>query len=471
MKVDELLYWNGFGGFDEESNEYVINANKRDKTPVPWSHIIANEKMGSIITNNGGGNTWFGNSREFKITNWSNDSISDRPSEVCVFSDGNFSFGAMPNLNDDLEYSVRYGFGYANFILEMDSCCCNTKIFIPRNKNMKFYCFEFENKTDLKKNIYFDFLVDPILGVAREYSKKHVVVHRMNDYTRIFNRYNDNYSEYDVVFYSDLTSDGLFYKLDNMQNVVSGSFEVGPNSKKEFFVCIEVVDKDEMFSRLTINDVNRLFVDTVDFWKSFLGKIKVKTPVKSFDLMLNGWSLYQCVVSRIWGRNSFYQSGGAFGFRDQLQDILSLLFIEPKIARKQILYHAEHQFVEGDVLHWWHPEKNNGVRTRYSDDLLWLPFCVCEYVNVTGDENILDEEVSYVSCEPLLENEIERYQEVQVTDFSESLFLHCKRAIEKNLDFDELPLIGGGDWNDGMNNIFGESVWLRIFSLYGFRYV
>lgn len=466
MKFDDLLYWNGFGGFDEVSDEYVIKVNRENRTPVPWSHIIANEKMGAIVTNNGGGNTWFGNSREFKLTNWSNDSVSDRPSEVCVFSDGVFSFGALPNLNDDFEYVARYGFGYACFDVQAGDYFCSTKVFIPNDRNVKFYFFEFENKSCECKNIYFDFLCDPILGVAREFSKKHVVVNKSEECTRIFNRYNDNYSDYDVLIYSDLCFGGKNFSLDNMINAISKSFNVEPNSKKEFFVAIEVCEKNKEYSEVTFGDVKKYFDDTVSFWKAFLGRIRVKTPVKSFDLMLNGWSLYQCVVSRLWGRNSFYQSGGAFGFRDQLQDVLALLVVEPGMARKQILYHAGHQFVEGDVLHWWHPERDNGVRTRFSDDLLWLPFCVCEYVSVTGDESILDEEVFYVSAPPLLADEMERYQEVERLDFSESLFLHCKRAIEKNLNFEELPLIGCGDWNDGMNTVYGESVWLRIFLVF-----
>ena len=203
----------------------------------------------------------------------------------------------------------------------------------------------------------------------------------------------------------------------------------------------------------------------MDYWNEMTSKIKVKTPVESMNLLMNGWLLYQTMVSRLWGRTSFYQAGGAFGFRDQLQDSLMMLYYDASITRKQILYHAAHQFPEGDVLHWWHPEKDNGIRTRYSDDLLWLPFVLCEYVQKEKDVEILREEIPYVQMELLKEGENEKYETTKQTDYTESLYFHVKRAVEKSLSFGEhgLPKMGSGDWNDGMNGIFGESVWLGFF--------
>lgn len=195
------------------------------------------------------------------------------------------------------------------------------------------------------------------------------------------------------------------------------------------------------------------------------GKIKVKTPVESMNIMLNGWLLYQTLVSRMWGRTSFYQAGGAYGFRDQLQDSLMMLYINPEITKNQIIYHSKHQFKEGDVLHWWHPEKGSGIRTRYTDDLLWLPYLICEYVEKEGDYSILDVETSYVVCDALGDCEGERYGEVTRTNEKETIYNHAIRAIEKSLNFAEngLPKMGTGDWNDGMNNIKGQSVWLGFF--------
>ena len=191
----------------------------------------------------------------------------------------------------------------------------------------------------------------------------------------------------------------------------------------------------------------------------------MKTPVESMNIMLNGWLIYQTIVSRLFARTGFYQAGGAYGFRDQLQDLIGILMINPALARKQIVYHAAHQFIEGDVLHWWHPEKDNGIRTRYKDDLLWLPYVVCEYIKVTGDEEILNEEISYIEGKKLLDEEDESYQENVKSHISENLYMHCKRAIDVSLNYGQngLPKMGSGDWNDGMNKVSGESVWLGFF--------
>jgi cellobiose phosphorylase len=183
------------------------------------------------------------------------------------------------------------------------------------------------------------------------------------------------------------------------------------------------------------------------------------------NILLNGWLIYQTIVCRLFARTSFYQAGGAFGFRDQLQDVLSLLEIEPELARQQILYHSKHQFEEGDVEHWWHPEKNNGIRTRYSDDLLWFPYTVCEYISTTGDYEILDEITPYIEMDKLKEDEDELYAESKDSITKENIYNHCIRAIEKSLRFRQngLPEMGSGDWNDGMNKVKGESIWLGFF--------
>lgn len=208
-----------------------------------------------------------------------------------------------------------------------------------------------------------------------------------------------------------------------------------------------------------------------DFWYELLTKIQVNTPLESMNLMLNGWAVYQTIVSRLWSRTGYYQSGGAIGFRDQLQDTLGIKYIESNIMRNQILKHARHQFIEGDVEHWWHEETNRGIRTRFSDDLLWLCYVVYEYIECTRDYNILDEEIPYLQGEILEEGTDERYDEYLESDIKEPLYMHCIRAIEKSLDFGEngLPKIGSGDWNDGLNTVGnkkrGESVWLRIFPI------
>ena len=218
-----------------------------------------------------------------------------------------------------------------------------------------------------------------------------------------------------------------------------------------------------------VENARRALIDTKSFWKDKLGKINVKTPDEAFNIMLNGWLMYQVIVCRIWARSSFYQSGGAYGFRDQLQDSLAALNIWPELTRNQILLHAAHQFVEGDAQHWWHEQQNKGTRTRFSDDRLWLPYVTAQYINVTGDSGILDIVVPFLEDEPLQEHEDERYSKPVVSSQSATVYDHCIRAIDISLKFGEhgLPLMGSGDWNDGMNTVGnkgkGESVWLGWF--------
>ena len=215
--------------------------------------------------------------------------------------------------------------------------------------------------------------------------------------------------------------------------------------------------------------VEAVFSNCVDYWESLLTKIQVKTPQPATDLILNRWSLYQAISCRIWGRTAFYQSSGAFGFRDQLQDVLALLPIKPEITRDQILRAAQHQFEEGDVLHWWHPPSGRGVRTRITDDLLWMPYVTAYYIQATGDFSILEEKINFLSAPPLTEEEEERYNEYPQTNTVYTLLDHCQRAIQHAATYgmNGLPLIGTGDWNDGLNKVGehgrGESVWLAWF--------
>lgn len=215
-------------------------------------------------------------------------------------------------------------------------------------------------------------------------------------------------------------------------------------------------------AREELNQVKR-------FWYELLTRIQVKTPLESMNIMLNGWAIYQTIVSRIWARAGYYQSGGAIGFRDQLQDTLGVKYIDSNLMKKQILIQARHQFIEGDVEHWWHEETKRGIRTRFSDDLLWLVYVVAEYVEYTGDKDILKEQIPYLQGEPLEEHTDERYDLYEESEKVGSLYEHCIKAIEKSLSFGEngLPKIGSGDWNDGLNTVGnkkkGESVWLGFF--------
>ena len=227
--------------------------------------------------------------------------------------------------------------------------------------------------------------------------------------------------------------------------------------------------KNVSYKYSKINNCKQELLKVKNKWKEILGRLQVYTPIESTNILLNGWVAYQTIVSRLIGRSGYYQSGGAFGFRDQLQDTLGLKYLDANIMKNQIIKHSKHQFIEGDVEHWWHEETGRGIRTRFSDDLLWLVFVTIEYINFTGDKSILEIETPFLKGEILQEGEDEKYDKYQETSFKESLYEHCKKAIERSLNFGEngLPKIGSGDWNDGFSTVGnkgkGESVWLGFF--------
>jgi cellobiose phosphorylase len=254
--------------------------------------------------------------------------------------------------------------------------------------------------------------------------------------------------------------------------------DLEPNATTEIvFLLGEAENADavrEIVARFHNPDAASAALQTTQaWWDRFLSTVEVQVPEKpgaEIEPLLNRWLLYQALSCRVWGRSAFYQSGGAFGFRDQLQDVLALLYAAPEIAREQIVRAAARQFVEGDVQHWWHPPVGGGVRTRISDDLLWLPFAVAQYVRVTGDTGILDEQIPFLTGKVLGPDEHESYFVPDITEETADLLEHCRRALAKGLTAGEmhgLPLIGGGDWNDGLNRVGvegkGESVWLAWF--------
>lgn len=453
-----MLYYNGFGGFSSDGKSYIIKTNEKT-TPMPWSHILANENFGTVVTANGGGYIWSGNSRENKITRWSNDVVLDRASERITIEFDNKSINVLP-YESLKNYEIEFGFGYAIYKYFCDVLNVETTLYVPLDENKKVNRIRISNLTSEYKTLKFKYFVCPVLGVAREYTKKHIAIQMDGNVVKIKNFYRDIYQN-EIIY---ITSSEPITANENDKNVeLFTEVVLTPYEEKTVFFeigidnsCPNYENEKKFFENIT---------KIQEFWNKKISKIKVKTPVESMNIMLNGWLLYQTIVSRLWGRTSFYQAGGAFGFRDQLQDSLIMLYYDTDYAKKQILYHARHQFKEGDVLHWWHPEKLNGIRTRYTDDLLWLPYLIYEYVKKENDYTILDEQLNYVKSKELEEDENERYSEVEIDDLRESLYLHALRAINKSLCFGEngLPEMGTGDWNDGMNNINGQSVWLGFF--------
>lgn len=451
MKENEMLYFNEYGGFSLDGKEYIIqNSNKT--TPLPWSHMIANKEFGTIVTANGGGYIWHKNSQANKITTWSNDCLKDTPSEKLMLRIDGKVINILPYDTLD-KYKIIYGFGYAKFLYEDENIFIETDIYVPIDKSKKVYEIKIESKND-NLNGVFEYRMEPVLGVTREFTKKHVVIEKKEDSIVLKNRYRENYSDEDV--YVKVSE--KINSFSNENNILF--FDALLEDKKTYKIQLEVQTEDDSFQDVQ-EDMRKIKV----FWEEKMGAIKVYTPIESMNIMMNGWLLYQTICCRLWARTSFYQAGGAFGFRDQLQDSMSLLWFDSDITRNQILYHAAHQFEQGDVLHWWHPEKNNGTRTRYTDDLLWLPYVLSRYVEFTGDTEILDERIPYVKADVLKDEEVERYTEVEVTAYDDTLYNHAKQAIKNGVKLAEngLPRMNGGDWNDGMNKIKGQSIWLGFF--------
>ncbi len=475
MNTKDLLYYNEFGGFEKETLNYIIRTQEKN-TPMPWSHIIANENFGTIVTSDGGGYTWHGNSRENKITTWSNEAVTNLPSEVISISYDNRTFNTMPrdNLN---EYEIRYGFGFAEYTHFSDIIESKLTIYVPIGKSEKVYVLNLKNKSIDNKSVEVNFAAEPVLGVDRTYTKKHLNFKEFENGIAVNNCYRDVYRDEEILFVCDRLAETEVWNQEvhiKSECVLKGISETTLCFriivKDSYNLCENNLDfKNETQNSKYTNNKHTNYFDELDeinkFWEEKFNKIKINTPLMSLNIMMNGWLEYQTLVSRLWGRTSFYQAGGAFGFRDQLQDVLMLLYTEPEASRKQILYHAKHQFKEGDVLHWWHPEKDNGIRSRCSDDFWWLPYVTAQYILKTKDYSILDEQIEYVKMDVLKEYEDEKYEVPQITDEKESLYMHAIRAIENGIQFGEngIPNIGSCDWNDGMNNIKGQSVWLGFF--------
>ena len=520
---EELLYNNGFGGFSKDGKEYKIHVSKDERTPLPWSHLLVNSKIGTLVTSNGGGFSWYGNSRENKISTWCNDVVLDTTSERILLQDNQRSWSAVPDIILENEsFEVVYGFGYAKYILNSERYEQELTIFVTENPSQKISILKLKNKNSKPKKVNLSYSIDAVLGVSKEYTSKHLAYEMEEKYLKIFNRYSNDYSEY-AAYLGILTfgqeeikmMECSEYKnineaeIKNNKTILNGTKI--KNDKKKILNCkrgisteilleeeeereiVFILDyrkdaqkekldenkqaiKNELKKEEENNQISKIKFENLGYykqaleaikkeWREKLQRVQVTTPIDSMNIILNGWILYQAISSRILGRASFYQSGGAYGFRDQLQDMLAILYVDTAMVKKQIIYHAMHQFKEGDVLHWWHPEKSNGIRTRFSDDLLWLVYVTCEYVAFTNDFEFLFQKIPFIEGRLLKDEEDEIYIETTPSKEEAPLLEHCMRAIEKSLDFGEhgLPKMGSGDWNDGMNTVGGESVWLGFF--------
>ena len=500
-----LEFFNGFGGFAENGTEYEIILEGNQRPPAPWINVISNQKFGFHISESGGGYTWANNSRENKLTPWCNDPVSDRASEAIYIKDevtGTIMTPTSLGKKDCGSYRVRHGFGYTVFYHEEQKIGQELRVFTPLDEPLKIWELKLTNGSENERYLSLTYYVEWVLGVDRDQTSPYIVTSYNNEFEYMTAKsiYNYDYRKHHAFIFSSemitgYTSDrqeflgakGSVLKPQKIEGklscstgacydscgVIQVSVAVPPGESKtvlfalgesDDFEEIDALKKKYRDATLALEERKKIRA----YWEELLGAVRVQTNDRAIDIMVNGWLLYQTLSCRINARAAFYQAGGAYGFRDQLQDCLALLYTKPEILRNQILISASRQFEEGDVQHWWHPPTGVGVRTRITDDLLWLPYATAAYIQCTGDYSVLSERVPYIKG-PVLEND---QHEIMFTpeqsDMEGSVYEHCKKTILHTcLGRHGLPLMGGGDWNDGMNRVGiegqGESVWLAWF--------
>ena len=502
--TEKLKYNNEYGGFSEDGKEYHIRVNKDQKLPTVWSHLLVNKNFGTLVTESMGGYTWYKNSRLNRLTAWSNQQVDDCPSEVIYIQEAEnkkfWSLGLNP-CPDENDYDITYGFGYAKYKHNSKGMTQKLDMFVPMSDNLKVQVLQLENNELHKKKYKIVYYIKPVLDEdeiksngflnLNFYEKSNILC--MNNIANEKSQYLFVSSNEKIISYTGSKSsflgkgnlmhpegiDQIKLSRENslwQEGIIAIQCEVeleALESKKVIFtlgIGKDILEcQDLAYQYHNISKVYEEYEKTKRYWKNLVQTVQVTTPLESTNLLLNGWLLYQTLASRVWGRTGYYQSGGAFGFRDQLQDCLALKYVDSNLLKEQILKHAAHQFIEGDVEHWWHEETMRGIRTRFSDDRLWLVYLTQDYISFTGDTSILDIQIPYLKGEPLEQEIDEKYDLYLPSEQSETLYEHCKKAIDISLNFGEngLPKIGSGDWNDSFSTVGnkgkGESVWLGFF--------
>lgn len=507
MRPDLVLH-NGIGGFTQDGHEYVITYDVGTHgTPAPWSNVVANPNCGFVVTEAGSGYTWFGNSQTNRLTPWSNDPISDPVGEAIYVRDeetGEFwSVTALP-IPGSGWVRARHGQGYTVFERRKTDIDHELRMTVPVDDPVKIFRLMLVNHSGRPRRLSATFFAEWVLGTTRESTVQHIITQVDESSGALFarNAYNPDYAG--TVAFADvgtrprsvsgdrneflgrngstaapagLRRIGLSNRVGACLDpcaVIMAPFEMAPGERKEIiFVLGQTRDENEArrlatFYRDPIK-AEEAFCASVAKWDEFLSAVVVRTPDLSLNHLVNRWLPYQVLVCRYWGRSAFYQSGGAYGYRDQLQDCMALVYGRPDLTREHLLRAAGRQFVEGDAQHWWHPPSGKGVRTRFSDDYLFLPYVTAFYVHTTGDTAVLDDTATYLHAAALAPGQDEVYGEPSVTPERASLYEHCVRALDRASPRGAhgLPLMGTGDWNDGMNQVGhdgkGESVWLAWF--------
>ncbi len=503
----DLAFFNGLGGFTPDGREYVITTAPGQTTPAPWVNVLANPHFGTVISESGLSYTWSENAHEFRLTPWGNDPLGDSSGEAFYLRDeerGHFWSPTPLPCRGVTPYVTRHGFGYSIFEHTARGIRSELWVYVAMDAPIKFTVLKVQNVSGRSRRLSATGYAEWVLGDLRPKSSMHVVTEIDPKSGALFAR-----NPYNTEF-RDRTA---FFDVDDTTRTVSGnrtefigrngtlrapaamtrthlsgrlgaaldpcaaiqvSFDLADGQEREIIFRLGVgQDSDDarnLVNRFRGSTAARGALDVVwQHWTHTLGAVNVETPDPSLNFLANGWLLYQTMACRLWARSATYQSGGAFGFRDQLQDVMALIHARPHLVREHLLLCAARQFLEGDVQHWWHPPTGRGVRTHCSDDYLWLPLTTCRYVLTTGDTGVLDEPIYFVQGRPVKTDEDSYYDIPGRSEEAASLYEHCVRAILNSLKFGEhgLPLIGSGDWNDGMNLVGehgkGESVWLGFF--------
>ena len=461
----DLAFYNQYGGFDRDGRDYVVT---NTNTPMPWVNVIANPHFGCVISSSMAGFTFAYNAQQFKLTGWSNDIVRDNASEMLLINKQQF-----------VPATARHGQGYSAFDADYEDMHVDVRVFVALERKEKYYQIRLVNKTDAQMDVQLDMVYKLVLGLCEEQTARYLYSEwdEKNNTLCIRNVYHPIYHDQVVRLTSTepLTDISLDYPNRKRLGL---KLELAPSATKELAFIISV-ENEPSTANYQIPVINSEFQRVVAFWDEKLSHIQVETPDRSFNYMLNRWYLYQVYSSRLFARAGFYQVGGATGFRDQLQDVMSVLYSDPAYARRQILDHAAHQFAEGDVLHWWHESMHLGARTTFSDDYLWLVFVTYQYVTVTGDNSILIEQVPFCQADQLQHGEAERGMNYSTPAADQpknsnfeyaTLYEHLRRAVNHSMSrigIHGLPLMGCGDWNDGMSRVGvegrGESVWVAFF--------
>ncbi|MEO6452823.1 MAG: glucoamylase family protein [Ginsengibacter sp.] len=505
--IRELQFYNGIGGFSKDGKEYIIITSPGKQTPAPWINVLGNPQFGTIVSESGSSYTWVENAHEIRLTPWNNDPITDLKGEAFYLRDeesGKFWSPTPLPCPGKSAYITKHGFGYTTFLHTEDGIESEMNVYTDIEAPLKFIILKIKNNSGRSRRISATGYVEWVLGDIRSKSLMHTItemdrpsgaVLARNAYSAEFVNRVAFFDTDDVVrtFTTDraefIGRNGTLNSPDAMNRVrLSGKRGAALDPCAAIQVVIDLAEEEErkiIFRLGTGKNMEEALAlikrfegsmaaedalrEVQKFWQSTLGTIQIETPDVATNILANGWLNYQTLSCRIWARTGFYQSGGAVGFRDQLQDVLSLVHSKPLLLKEQILLCASRQFVEGDVQHWWHPPKGRGVRTTCSDDYLWLPFVTSRYIEVTGDKDILDESIHFLEGRLLNAGEESYYDLPIMSDKMATLYEHCVKAIEHGLRFGEhgLPFIGSGDWNDGMDKVGnygrGESVWLAFF--------